>query len=177
MYLNKANFSTDKIFFITLSTISRIFALNVIYSRKEQQANTMDKIVWDSQGLSLQINCNCTCTSPLHLNRNSPDYLFFIRFINIQYLQMRGLSFFCLNFLYPKVSRVFYKSCIGVDSPKLSLASGVVYMDLGRNVILVYVLSKIVSFHPNMHEWQCITIKTYNPCFKNLVNIQHFKME
>lgn len=62
---------------------------------------------------------------------------------------MRVLSFFCLNFLYPKVSRVFYKSCIGVDSPKLSLASGVVYMDLGRNVILV--LSKIVSFHPNMH--------------------------
>lgn len=72
---------------------------------------------------------------------------------------MRGLSFFCLNFLYPKVSRVFYKSCIGVDSPKLSLASGVVYMNLGRNVILVHVF------------------KTYNPCFKNLVNIQHFKME
>lgn len=66
---------------------------------------------------------------------------------------MRGLSFlFCLNCLYPKVSRVFYKSCIEVDSPKLSLASGVVYMDLGRNVILVLVLSKIVSFHPNMHE-------------------------
>lgn len=172
MYLNKANFSSDKFFFITLSTISRIFALYVIYSRKEQQANTMGKIVWDSQGLSLQINCNCTCTSPLHLNRNSPDYLFFIRFININICKWE-----VYHFLYPKVSRVFYKSCIGVDSPKLSLASGVVYMNLGRNVILVHVLSKIVSFHPNMHKWQCITIKTYNPCFKNLVNIQHFKME
>lgn len=65
---------------------------------------------------------------------------------------MRGLLFFCLNFFYFKVSCVFYKLFIGVDFFKFFLVLGVVYMDLGRNVIFVYVLFKIVLFYFNMYE-------------------------
>lgn len=65
---------------------------------------------------------------------------------------MRGLLFlFCLNCFYFKVSCVFYKLCIEVDFFKFFLVLGVVYMDLMRNVIFVYVLFKIVLFYFNMY--------------------------